>query len=310
MTHELHRSYVLSEGVSAVRAPDLSEGRTPPIPRSAKIELTSRCDMRCYFCASVTRAQEQSDMEPALYRRLARELRAAGVERLGLFYIGESMLYEDLPGAIRYAKEECRFPYVFLTTNGLSATPERLRVCFEAGLDSLKFAINWSPPQFQAITGVPASELDTILANVKQARSVRDAVEFETGHRCALYSSSLRYDETQPRRMQPVLDEVLRCVDHHYWLPLLGHPDSPREPGGRPVPVKALPCGPLFAEAHVTWDGKLSACSLDASARFHVADLNTTSITEAWHSEAFQELRAHHLRHDVKGTRCRQCIAY
>ena len=51
-----------------------------------------------------------------------------GIAQVGLFYIGESMGCEWLPEAIRYAKNVCRFPYVFLTTNGVSATPERVSV--------------------------------------------------------------------------------------------------------------------------------------------------------------------------------------
>ena len=110
----------------------------PPFPRSAKIELTSRCDLHCYFCASHRRPRRHADMSPKLYRRIARELRQLGVDQLGLFYIGESFLCEGLPDAISYAKNVCRYPHVFLTTNGLKATPERVRACMLARLDSLK----------------------------------------------------------------------------------------------------------------------------------------------------------------------------
>ena len=111
--------------------------------------------------------------------------------------------------------------------------------------------------------------------------------------------------------MQHVLRELEACVDHHYWLPLFGHCGLPGPHAvGRPVPVKNLPCWGLFTEANVTSDGRLSACTLDASARFHMGDLETTSFLEAWHSPAFQALRTHHLDGNVKGTPCQSCIAY
>jgi radical SAM protein with 4Fe4S-binding SPASM domain len=71
-----------------------------------------------------------------------------------------------------------------------------------------------------------------------------------------------------------------------------------------------LPCWALFTEAHVTCEGKLSACSLDASPRFHMADLTTTPFREAWHETRLQALRAAHLAGVVHGTVCEKCIAY
>lgn len=298
------------ESVSAFTG--VARSARPPIPTSAKLELTARCDLRCFFCASHKRPRRTGRMSPAFYIELAAHLRRAGVEQLGLFYIGESFLCEWLPDAIQYAKEVCRYPYVFLTTNGLTATPERVRACIVAGLDSLKFAFNWaSPDQFQNVTGVTSSVYATVVGNLKSARSIRDDVQHESGHRCSLYASSLCYDEAQRGRMQAALKDIEPYVDQHYWLPLLGHWGLPgQERAGWPVPVKPLPCWPLFTEAHITWDGKLSACGLDASPRFHMGDLNRTPFAEAWHSDEFQALRAAHLAGELKGTTCAQCIAY
>ena len=273
----------------------------PPVPKSIKIELTARCDFKCTFCASHTRPRARSDMPWERFSRLARELRGLGVEQLGVFYLGESFLCDWLADAIRYAKRECGYPYVFLTTNGRLATAARVRECMLAGLDSLKFALNCSgPEQLHAVAGVEPEDFHDIVRNIQDARRVRDEIERESGHRCGLYGSSLLYDEAQKSRMQPALAEVLPYVDEHYWLPLYGS-------SGRRKP---LPCWPLFKEGHITWDGKLSACCLDHSPRFHMGNLDETPFLEAWHGAAFRQLREAHLRQDVSGTACEQCIAY
>lgn len=75
---------------------------TPPVPRSVKIELTARCDFQCFFCASSMRLRDKADIDEAFYRRVLKEMRALGVEEVGLFYLGESFLYRWLPEAIRY----------------------------------------------------------------------------------------------------------------------------------------------------------------------------------------------------------------
>ena len=41
-----------------------------------------------------------------------------------------------------------------------------------------------------------------------------------------------------------------------------------------------------------------------------MGDLTSVSFTEAWNSAPYVELRQAHLRKDVRGTVCENCIAY
>jgi radical SAM protein with 4Fe4S-binding SPASM domain len=294
---------------------------TPPVPRSVKIELTARCDFQCFFCASHMRLRAKDEIDPRFFRRIVREMRALGVEELGLFYLGESFTCRWLAEAVRFAKRECGYPYVFLTTNGRMATPERVRECMEAGLDSLKFSFNFSDPQqFHDVTRVRASDFWTVEQNLREARRVRDEVEAATGHRCGLYASSIRYDDAQHERMAAAVARIAPYVDEHYWLPLYGQAGLTSGARGT-VPTagnqgrigalrKPLPCWSLFTEGHVTYDGRLSACCFDHDGRFSMGDLERESFIEAWHSERFQRLRRTNLAEDVRATVCEKCIAY
>jgi len=294
---------------------------TPPIPRSVKIELTARCDFQCFFCASAMRLRDRADIDRQFFRRILREMRALGVEEIGLFYLGESFLCSWLPEAVRFAKYECGYPYVFLTTNGRMATPERVRACMEAGLDSLKFSFNFADAeQFMQVTNVRKLDFHKVQENLKAARQVRDEVEALTGHRCGLYASSIRYDDEQLIRMRSAVQRILPYVDEHYWLPLYGQAGLTSGARGT-VPSagnqgrigalrKPLPCWSLFTEGHITWDGRLSACCFDHDGRFDMGNLNTGSFAAAWHSANFQRLRQANLAEDVRGTACEKCIAY
>lgn len=294
---------------------------TPPVPRSVKIELTARCDFQCFFCASHMRLRAKDEIDREFFRRIVREMRALGVEELGLFYLGESFTCRWLAEAVRFAKRECGYPYVFLTTNGRMATPERVRECMEAGLDSLKFSFNFSDPQqFHDVTRVRAADFWTVERHLREARRVRDEVEAETGHRCGLYASSIRYDDAQHERMAAAVARIAPWVDEHYWLPLYGQAGLTSGARGT-VPTagnqgrigalrKPLPCWSLFTEGHVTYDGRLSACCFDHDGRFSMGDLERESFIEAWHSEPFQRLRRANLAEDVRGTVCEKCIAY
>ena len=58
----------------------------PPTPKSVKTELTGRCDFKCFFCASHMRLREKDEIDPAFFRRVLAEMRALGVEEIGLRY--------------------------------------------------------------------------------------------------------------------------------------------------------------------------------------------------------------------------------
>lgn len=100
--------------------PEAYRATTIPAPRSVKIEITANCNYRCQFCVKSLRA-DNGEMDRQLYSRLIREMREAGVEELGVFYIGESFTCKWLPEAIAEAKE-VGYPYVFLTTNASART--------------------------------------------------------------------------------------------------------------------------------------------------------------------------------------------
>lgn len=299
--------------------PDDYRFAAPPAPPSVKIELTARCDFQCFFCASSFKLRAKQDMDWDFYTRIVKEMREAGVEELGVFYLGESFLYVRLAEAIHYAKQEIGYPYVFLTTNGRMALPGKVKACMAAGLDSLKFSYNFSgPEQCKEITGVNA--FDTIVENINEARRVRDEVEAETGHRCGLYASSIEYDGEQLDQMKEAVALIEDAVDEHYWLPLYGQAGlTAGARGTTPVAGNVgraanmrdpLPCWSVFTEGHITYDGKLAACCFDHDGRFDMGDLNEMSFMEAWHSATFQRLRAANLSMDVTGTPCEQCVAY
>ena len=295
----------------------------PPAPRSVKIEISPRCNYRCGFCALRTReVQPKWDMDLNLFKRITREMREAGVEEIGVFYLGESFMNPRLlVDCIAYLKREIGMPYVFLTSNASMSFPEAVEECMKAGLDSLKWSVNAADEaQFERIMGVSGRLFHRALDNIKAAWAVRQA----RGYRIGLYASSIQYDGEQRARMERLLTEHVRpYVDQHYRLPLysMGAFATQREEelGYRPTAGnqgrlwalrEPLPCWSAFTEGHVTAEGKLSACCFDATASWTMGDLNRQSFREAWNSETFVKLRAAHLRKDVSGTPCEKCIAY
>ena len=307
---------MITNRIDAVtKIPDSHLGPIIPAPRSCKIEITADCNYRCSFCVKSIQP-DNSQMDRAFYSRVIRELHDAGVEELGLFYIGESFTCTWLPDAIREAKE-VGFKYTFLTTNGSVAYPDRVRACMEAGLDSLKFSINFdTPTQLKEVAQVSDKNWSRSIDNLKQARLLRDG----NGFKCGLYASSIAFDGAQGERMKEVVKEIEPYVDEFYWLPLYGMSGAAKAIGWKPQPGnpgrldamrQPLPCWAAFTEAHITASGKLAACCFGTGSQddLVMADLNQVSFKEGWNSLPFQALRKAHLSKDVSGTACSTCAA-
>lgn len=311
---------MITERIDAItKIPEAYQNTILPAPKSVKIELTARCNFACSFCARSAKLRNQKDMDFDLYKRIITDLRNSGVEELGVFYLGESFMVPWLPDAIKVAKD-IGFPYVFLTTNGSLANRDKVRLCMEAGLDSLKWSFNYADEaQIKEIAGVKYSIYQDIKDNIEDAFHVRKV----NGFKCGLYASYIEYDGEQGERMKKAVEEIRPWVDQVYALPLYNQAslvtEKETEKGWTPIAGNRgrvgalrdpLPCWAVFTEGHITWDGKLSACCFDHNDSFSMGDLREQRFMDAWNSPQFQELRAAHLAMDVTGTACEKCVAY
>jgi MoaA/NifB/PqqE/SkfB family radical SAM enzyme len=292
-------------------------GEVLPAPISVKIELTSRCNYKCHFCATSKGLRAKGNMDFDLYERIVDEMLGAGVKELGMFYLGESFLYPRLQDAIRYAKHRgCE--YVFLTANGSIASESKVEACMMAGLNSLKWSFNYADAdQLVEIAGVKRRYWDNMIKNIKDAWSIREYGSYP----CKLYASYIDYDGEQGERMQKAIEEIRHYVDEIYALPLYNQADlvteQELEKGWTPTAGNrgrlgalrpGLPCWALFTEGHVTYDGLLTGCCFDHNAGFVFGDLKEMSFMDAWNSERAQWFRRHHLAEDVTGTPCENCV--
>jgi len=293
-----------------------------PAPKSVKIELTARCNFKCTFCARSDKLREMKEMDWDLFTRLLDEMKEAGVEEIGLFYLGESFMSKRLEEAVDYAKNKCGFDYVFLTTNGSLATPDRVEALMRNGLDSLKFSLNYADDdQFEDIARVKRKMFHDMLTNMKAAWAVRDVVEKETGHRCGLYASYIEYTGDQGVKMKQMSGQMSNYVDEMYALPLYSQAgfvtERELEAGMEPQGgnrgrldnlAEGLPCWAMFSEGHISWDGKLTGCCFSHTPAFDFGDLTEMPFMEAWNSTVAQVFRRAHLAKDVTGTACEGCF--
>lgn len=281
-----------------------------PMPKSVKIELNSNCNYKCSFCATQFDLRSMGKMDRKLFEKIIDELSSIGIQEVGLFYLGEPFLCNWLPEAIKYVKDK-GIPYVFLTTNGSAVTEKKIFDCMSSGLDSIKFSINFSDvDQFERITKLKSDTFNRVKDNIKMVHRIREDNNFK----CGIYASCIRYDDEQPIKMQPILEELSNYIDEFYWLPLYTQAGLFDEStvignvGRHDNQKKGIPCWSIFTGSHITYEGLLSACCFDHKNEFIMGDLKKDSFVDSWNSADFIKLRMSHLNGDVTSTQCKNCL--
>ena len=278
----------------------------PPFPKTNFLmELSNVCNHACIFCAHQKMRRKVSKMDKTKGFDILRQAYELGTREVGFYATGEPFLVPELPEFIAKAKE-IGYTYVYLTSNGSLATPERIRAVIDSGLDSIKFSIN--APQkklYKFIHG--RDDFDTVMNNLRYLNQYRQ----ESGKNYKIYVTGILTRFTENLRdkyfevfkgladqivfkyvynqggYMPEIDKYLRC-------------DCDDEIKRR--------CNLPFDAISVTQEGYLSLENADYENMLIVADLNKVSLKEGWYGEKMKDMRRRFMENDLGGTLCDGCV--
>lgn len=270
----------------------------PPFPKGIMLEPANGCNLRCVFCENSESARKPVMLGLAIATKILGDAYAAGAREVGFYLTGEPLLSPHLSGMVAAAKAN-GYAYIYLTSNGVLATPEKVRELVANGLDSIKFSINaGDAASYSRIHGRDAFE--TILRNLHACVEMRREQKAKGLPVTKLFVSSVYVDEPSPellalqRETAPLVDDFVLMpanMDGHFNLRRRYNRD----------------CSQPFTRAHVTAEGYLSVCCSDFHNHLIIADLNREAITDAWNGEVFREFRRRFMRDDLDGTLCGRC---
>lgn len=279
----------------------------PPLPTSLMLELSNACNHKCIFCANPHMSRRRRHMDTGFVERILREAAEAGVRQVGFYTTGDPFVHKSLVDFTALARD-CGFEYIYISTNGGLATPEKLKAVIDAGMSSIKFSINaGSRETYRLIHGV--DDWDKVIENLRFVSEYRKTLARPP----RLFATCILTRQAEPEMaefralVEPLVDEIFitPCGNQSGQMStaqaLLGwveqfNPNAAAE-------VCALP----FNRLHVTAEGFLTLCCVDYQNYLAVADLKEMTLAEAWHAPAAQAIRRRHLDRTLDGSLCGNC---
>jgi len=110
----------------------------PPLPRTAQLAVTNRCNFNCPMCQRFDLKVKLVDMDLAVYQKILDRLE--GVRNLILTGWGEPLLHPDFAKMLQLAREK-GFKTRF-TTNGALLTEELMRAIIDNQVEAVTFSLD------------------------------------------------------------------------------------------------------------------------------------------------------------------------
>ena len=271
----------------------------PPFPKNIMIELSNACNSTCVFCTNSKMTRPKGVIRDELLDSVLNQAYKLGTREVGFYTTGEPFVYKRLPEVIQKAKQ-LGYEYVYLTTNGALAVPDRAVSVIQAGLDSIKFSINAANEQtYHRIHG--KDDFNTVIDNLRFIKEYRDKHSFSMriGVSYVVTDDNRNEKNIAVQLLTPLVDDLIFAEQGNQG----GYMNENNVP-----PIMRVPCSMLFKRFHVSHEGYYTMCCVDYQNYLAVADLNNVSLAEAWTSELAVEMRKRHIDRRIEGTLCHNCI--
>ncbi len=229
-------------------------GEETPMPLVVNLETINRCNSTCSFCTANKNAEKRpyKRMEDELFYSIIDQLHDWGYKgHLTLYGNNEPFLDTRIVEFHKYCREKLPDSFIFLSTNGLILTLEKLK---------------------EIIPYVDQFIVNNYCRDMKLHKNVQEIYDYAKAHPEEFKDVDLLI---QMRYMDAVLTNRAGS--------------APNKQNTQKV-IKET-CLMPYTDMFIFPDGRMGICCCDNFEVTNLADLNEVPLKEAWNSEAYKNLR-------------------
>ena len=226
----------------------------PPMPLVVNLETINRCNSTCSFCTANKNAEKRpyKRMEDDLFYKIIDQLHDWGYKgHLTLYGNNEPFLDTRIVEFHKYCREQLPDSFIFLSTNGLLLTVEKLK---EITPYVNQFIIN------------------NYCRDMKLHDNVKEVYDYAKAHPDEFKDVDILI---QMRYMDAVLTNRAGS--------------APNKQNTQKI-IKET-CLMPYTDMFIFPDGRMGICCCDNFEVTNLADLNEVSLKDAWNSEEYKKLR-------------------
>ncbi len=226
----------------------------PPMPLVVNIETINRCNSTCAFCTANIHAEKRPfrKIDDTLYYSIIDQLADWGYKgHLTLYGNNEPWLDTRIVEFHKYAREKLPDSYIFMSTNGLILTLEKVK---------------------QIIPYVNQLIINNYCMDMKLHDNIREIYEYVKAHPGEFGNVEILI---QMRYLQEVLTNRAGS--------------APNKQNTTRI-IKET-CLMPYTDMWIVPDGRMGICCCDNFETTTLADLNKVSLKEGWNSIPYQKLR-------------------
>jgi MoaA/NifB/PqqE/SkfB family radical SAM enzyme len=259
-----------------------------PKLKTAFLELTNKCNLRCKMC--IWQARENTGfISRTLFKSCVDQLSDIGLETLNLEFAGESLIHPDFKDLLKYAihkRDHGKIGAVGWTDNGMLFNQSIADLVVSLNVDWINFSLDGLGQVNDSIR--LGSKYSVIEKNIKYLLEKRGSAE-----KPIVLLNIVDHEKTEDQKLE-FYREWVNLVDGIELIPSI-LPDNTWE--NKNTITRNLKMAPLAFCRYpldtivICWDGKITGCCFDTKLDMVLGDATKESIKQIWHGSKFQHLR-------------------
>jgi MoaA/NifB/PqqE/SkfB family radical SAM enzyme len=256
------------------------------------MELGSRCNLTCPYCANSTLKRPYEQMSPEIFDRIVAECAAKGYKIIAVHGVGEPLLRHDLAELLAKLMKAGVWTRC-ITTNGTLLTVSRLQKLVDVGLAGISVSMDTLDPDLYARTR--GGKVEKVITNIKAARAAFPNLQIAVtlmNHKEQTVDDDVRtlFGQT----FGPFFESFSECnggikltIQENGHFP--GSIEDWRRFRASDAPNVAEKCHAPASYLTIDARGLVSLCCVDQNTEHVLGDVKASSIEDIWYSDKNQD---------------------